>query len=495
MPAGRITRRTETGTENRKKNKFAKPEQTERSVRFFIERSVFSKMKKGIRIIAVFAALCLLLGSVSLAEECGIGEAAAYTPVTVTQPQAASPATTLSGAGEASEAKSGTAVSADSDEGGTRGFVTRMYRVVLGREPDAAGLEMWVSQLESGRFGAADIVTRFFNSPEYKGKNKSSAEVVTDCYNAMLGRNPDESGFEHWQKYLDIGMTADRVCYGFLDSTEFRGLAASYGIRPGMIVLSKARDQNYERTAFVYRLYQDCLNRTPDIDGLEHWCNELWHGSAGTFVAKGFVFSSEYKNRLPSNETYLEMLYHTILGRDPDEGGKSFWLNLLNYSFTRERVLNKFMFSQEFSGKCSKAGINVGQAIYEPDNSPEWAANILVLSIVNDERTKAGLQPVTTREDLWERVAMVRAREVKQYFSHTRPDGSDWFSAYTDAGFADAPAAENIAYGYKTAAAVMKAWMNSYGHRANILASGLTTLATGCFSRTNWSQNFYVESK
>ena len=45
-------------------------------------------MKKGIRIIAVFAALCLLLGSVSLAEECGIGEAAAYTPVTVTQPQA-----------------------------------------------------------------------------------------------------------------------------------------------------------------------------------------------------------------------------------------------------------------------------------------------------------------------------------------------------------------------------------------------------------------------
>ena len=445
-------------------------------------------MGKFARIIAVFTVFCLMLSSVSLAE-CGIGDAAFYMPETIVQPD------TVYGpdADALSKAAAAAAAEAAANSAGTEGFVTRMYSVVLGREPDATGFTTWVTELESGRLGAADLVTRFFNSVEYQGKHKSSEAIVIDCYNAMLDRNPDPSGLEHWKQMLDVGMTSDKVCAGFLNSNEFLGLANSYGIKRGTIVLKNERDQNYERTAFVYRLYQDCLQRVPDISGLEHWCRMLGLGTEGTSVARGFVFSDEYKGRLPSNEAFVDMLYRTIMGREGDAAGKEHWTDLLNYTATRERVLNGFMFSPEFSGKCAKAGINVGQKIAEPDTTREWQANILVLSLVNEERAKAGVKPLTTREDLWEKVALVRAQEIKTLFSHTRPDHSSWDTAYTQAGFPPSMIGENIAFGYSSEQEVVQAWINSAPHLKNMLTDSFTTLATGLYAKTNWVQNFYTE--
>ena len=455
-------------------------------------------MSKITRTIACLVAFCLMLGGIALAEEpCGIGEAASHdAPVVLSQESGVKPASKNIDATPASTvdvaANTGTTTPVTTDSG-TKGFVTRMYQVVLGREPDANGLATWVNELDSGKMKAADIVTGFFNSPEYTGKNKKNEEVVKDCYNAMLGRDPDQGGATYWKAIMDIGMSSDKVCSGFLGSQEFIALANSYGIQPGTITLKNARDLNIERTSFVYRLYQDCLKRQPDIAGLENWCKQLAQGYAGTSIASGFVFSAEYKNTLPSNEEYVDMLYRTIMGREADAAGKADWIKQLDYTITREKALNGFMFSKEFSEKCTTAGIKVGSKIKEPDTTREWKANILVLSLVNAERAKVGAAALTTREDLWERVAEVRAQEITKSFSHTRPNGKDCWSAYTDAGFADSREAENIAFGFKSEQEVMKAWMNSAGHKANILNTQLTTLATGLYKKTNWCQSFYAE--
>ena len=455
-------------------------------------------MSKITRTIACLVAFCLMLGGIALADEpCGIGEAAAHEAPVLSQESGVKPASKNIDPQPASTvdvaANTGTTTIPVSNETGTRGFVTRMYQVVLGREPDEGGLNFWVSHLESGKMQAANIVSEFFNSAEYQEKNKKTDEVVKDCYNAMLGRDPDQGGLTFWKAMLDIGMTSDKVCSGFLGSQEFTALANNYGIKPGTITLKNARDLNYERTAFVYRLYQDCLNRQPDTSGLEHWCKQLSQGFAGTSVASGFVFSAEYKGTMASNEEFVDMLYHTIMGREPDTDGRAHWINQLNYTITRERALNGFMFSPEFSAKCSTADIKVGSKIKEPDTTREWKANILVLSLVNAERAKVGATALSTREDLWEKVAMVRAEEITKSFSHTRPNGKDCWSAYTDAGFEDSREAENIAFGYKSEKEVMKAWMNSAGHKANILNTQLTTLATGLYKKTNWCQSFYAE--
>ena len=456
-------------------------------------------MKQLTRLFALVMALCLLFGG-ALADECGLGTAVsvkrADAPAAAAAAPAEAPAEAVHAAAVRAESGEALATNPLENENTTRGFVYRMYKIVLGREPDPAGFESWVKALESGGSGAADLIVGFFNSDEYTGKGKSSEAVVDDCYQAMLNRPADHEGLEAWKKILDIGMSSDSVCAGFVNSSEFQALAAKYGIQPGTIRLTKARDQNYERTAFAYRLYRDCLGRYPDIGGLEYWCTLLGNGYSGTNVAYGFVFSDEYRSRHTTNEVFVDMLYQAILGRAAEASGLKSWTATLDYSSTRERVLNGFMRSDEFAKKCQLAGIKVGKQIVEPDNTTSWKANILVLSLVNAERARYGIAPLTTREDLWEGVAQIRATELKKRFDpeHTRPDGRSWDTAFDDAKIPYVYAAENIAYGYKTEQDVVQAWMNSPLHRANILDQELMHLATGLYvSGTRyWSQDFFT---
>ena len=454
---------------------------------------------------SILSVFCLLATTASADQGCGIGEAAYYEAPAVYVEKAApvhysmpapvtAPTEPLSGVSETGSDDIQVTVNSYADENSSRGFVYRLYSTALGREPDEQGLNFWVNKLDSGEMEAGDLVQRFLGSVEYVNKGKTNAEIVTDCYQVMLNREPDASGFEFWMDRLNVGMTYMSVCSRFVRSIEFTSLASRYGINAGTIELYNARDLNYERTAFVYRLYKNCLQRNPDTEGLEHWCKMLDNGMDGTNIARGFVFSNEYKNQLPGNETFVEMLYQTILGRASDSAGKEHWVYLLDYTNTREHLLNGFMNSNEFAQKCAVANINVGKKIDEPDETREWKANILTLSLVNWERAQVGLTPLTTREDLWERVAMVRAQEIVTKFSHVRPDGTLCWTAYEEAGFADAYMAENIAFGYRTEQDVMNAWMASPGHKANILNTNITTLATGLYKDSNWSQNFYAES-
>lgn len=244
----------------------------------------------------------------------------------------------------------------------TDGFVRRMYNVVLGREPDPTGLNNWTTKLNDHTATASDLIYGFFWSSEYRGKNKSNDEIVTDCYNAMLDRDPDATGRTTWTARLSIGMTSLAVCKGFVGSSEFKGLCAEYGIAPGNISSPYARDDNYERTYFVYRLYQNCLGRTPDTPGLENWCRNLRNGLTGTEAANGFIFSSEYSSKNTSNSDFVTMLYNTLLGRSPDPSGKSSWTAQLDSGRSRQFVTNGFLFSNEFKGQCSKAGVKLSKA-------------------------------------------------------------------------------------------------------------------------------------
>ena len=109
-----------------------------------------------------------------------------------------------------------------------------------------------------------------------------------------------------------------------------------------------------------------------------------------------------------------------------------------------------------------------------------------VLAIVNKERTKAGLSPLTMDQDLLE-AAMKRAAESCVDFSHTRPNQTMCFSASSKMN------GENIAAGSRTADGIMTIWMNSPGHRANILTDDYQSIGVGCFEQGGtwfWVQAF-----
>lgn len=115
-----------------------------------------------------------------------------------------------------------------------------------------------------------------------------------------------------------------------------------------------------------------------------------------------------------------------------------------------------------------------------------------VAQLVNVERAKAGLSPVTLDTTL-SKAAQVRAKETVSYFSHTRPNGSTFSSAITEQGISFRGAGENIAYGQKTPQEVMNGWMNSAGHRANILNANFTKIGVGYYQQNGvnyWTQLF-----
>lgn len=115
-----------------------------------------------------------------------------------------------------------------------------------------------------------------------------------------------------------------------------------------------------------------------------------------------------------------------------------------------------------------------------------------VLRLVNAARAQNGLSALTL-DAAMSRAASVRASELAKNFSHTRPNGARGLTALAEAGVSYRAAGENIAAGQQTAQAVMSAWMNSSGHRANILSSQYSRLGVGqtvINGRTYWVQLF-----
>ncbi|MFI7586114.1 CAP domain-containing protein [Spongisporangium articulatum] len=118
-----------------------------------------------------------------------------------------------------------------------------------------------------------------------------------------------------------------------------------------------------------------------------------------------------------------------------------------------------------------------------------------VVSLTNAERAKAGCGALTADSTLTS-VAQAHSADMAShnYFSHNSQDGTTPFQRMSAAGYGYRTAGENIAAGQPTPSAVVSAWMNSAGHRANILNCSFTEIgvgyATGGSYRTYWTQDF-----
>ena len=112
-------------------------------------------------------------------------------------------------------------------------------------------------------------------------------------------------------------------------------------------------------------------------------------------------------------------------------------------------------------------------------------------ALVNKQRASNGL-PALAWDNALSQAAQVRAQECQQVFSHTRPDGTDWWTVNSDIMFG-----ENLAKGYDTAGDVVEAWMNFTTHRAAILNGEFTTAGIAIFQGSDgtwyWAENFGID--
>lgn len=165
--------------------------------------------------------------------------------------------------------------------------VRLVYLSLLGRCPDQAGFDHWVERLEGGTSRAVFART-ISNTPEAQGR------LVDRAYRMVLNRAPDAGGRAHWVGQLQRGYRYDRLLSALAGEPEFFQLAGS--TNPG----------------FVTRLYERVLLRSPDQGGLDHWVGELERGVPRWRVAQAFTYVDETLGRLATGA------FGDMLDRTPD---------------------------------------------------------------------------------------------------------------------------------------------------------------------------------
>ena len=132
-------------------------------------------------------------------------------------------------------------------------------------------------------------------------------------------------------------------------------------------------------------------------------------------------------------------------------------------------------------GKSGDAEIIGDDDITESSDTGE-SREEQVVKLVNKERKAAGSSAVKLDEEL-NKIAAVRAKEIAKKYNkdHTRPDGTAWYTAFSDAGYTYVTASENIGYESRgTAESIMEEWMSSKkGHKENILNKDFTKIGVG----------------
>ena len=258
------------------------------------------------------------------------------------------------------------------DRGAVTDFIVRLYRTCLDREPDQAGLDNWVNELVNHIHNGTQAGYGFLFSPEFQSKNYCNEDYVKHLYQALMGREYDAGGMQNWMDVLNAGATREFVFNEFMQSAEFREICTNAGIEVGARVdepaygtLPKGKcaacGKQDNVTLFVIRLYDTCLDRKPDADGLKAWTEALWaHDQTGRVVAGRFLTSPEFVGNNYSDEEFLTHLYRAFLDREPDTRGMQSWLRTLKSGVSRQGAIDGFAGSDEFTKICLKYGITRG---------------------------------------------------------------------------------------------------------------------------------------
>ncbi len=189
------------------------------------------------------------------------------------------------------------------------------------------------------------------------------------------------------------------------------------------------------------------------------------------FVMCGMGYSTAPVQAMPADTDAVETLAPASYKVQP---GDSMWKIATRY----EIGVNELLKANPQVKDASK--IQAGQILNIPEAAPLKTLENAVFELVNKERVKAGLQPLTYN---WQaaRVARIKSQDMidSKYFNHISPSYGSPFKMLESFGLRFSAAAENIAMGQRSAQEVMNSWMNSAGHKANILSKSVTQIGVG----------------
>jgi hypothetical protein len=215
-------------------------------------------------------------------------------------------------------------------------FICRVYQDLLGRVPDASGVQTWTRILESATGGSSSKMPPTSTLALVVGDVQTSPtleywhDLLEVWYPLFLHRSPGASELSFWTNKLVGGASNEAVMADLAASDEAFGQASE------------------SNAVWLSNLYHELLGRPIDSTGLAHWSGMLSATAdpaalnQRVAVALGVLSSNEYRTDLISAD------YHLLLDRAPDSTGLSTWLHLLATGGTDEQVIQQLLGSNEF---------------------------------------------------------------------------------------------------------------------------------------------------
>ncbi|MGH1573439.1 DUF4214 domain-containing protein [Methylobacterium sp. P31] len=216
------------------------------------------------------------------------------------------------------------------DPHGAGGQVYALFEGILGRAPDASGLEYYANQIAHG-VAPASLAANFLASPEGQARlgAADNTTFIQQLYQNTLHRAADSAGLQYHLDELAHGVSRVQVADNFVFSPEFTN-TVQQAISSGLFV----PDANASEVA---RLYYTMLGRAPDAIGLTYWTDKLAHGGSASDLAQGFLNSPENQATYGklSNSAYVDALYVNALGRHAESNGLAYWTAHLDQGESR----------------------------------------------------------------------------------------------------------------------------------------------------------------
>lgn len=194
-------------------------------------------------------------------------------------------------------------------------YITSLYQNILGRDPDQGGWTHFQNALNSG-VGRRIIVNEFYASREYIIK------YIQSQYQAILGRPADPAGLNFWTGLMLQGFSERNLRTEFYASLEYQ-LA-----HPG--------------SQYVISLYQNILGRTPTQNEVNAWLDVLSWQPNRRIIVNTFIANSVYFG------IFLEQQYQAILGRAVDPLGLNYWTSLMLAGLSERNIKIELYVSQEY---------------------------------------------------------------------------------------------------------------------------------------------------
>lgn len=230
-----------------------------------------------------------------------------------------------------------------SDPDSTAGQTVRVYKALLGRDPNSAELDNAVRDRAHGTT-IETSVAELTKSVDVFGihTQASNGDFVDGLYSGLLGRVGDNAGREFWTSTIENGGSRAAVIVGFLESAEYKALTVNQ-MTAGYFVTDEA-------SKYVAALYDAMAERLPDEHGFTYWVAKLKTGMlTEDGVAKAFAESHEWHSLTDglSNADLVDYMYETALHRSADPEGRSYWLSAVNGGMSHADLIKDFAMAQE----------------------------------------------------------------------------------------------------------------------------------------------------